>query len=75
MHVELRPLSSIQPYTNNPRLNDAAVDAEAVCTYDDRFLAAARHHASVLERARESDSSGQGSAFRAQPCLDLRPFP
>ena len=29
MHVELRPISSIRPYDNNPRLNDAAVDAVA----------------------------------------------
>jgi hypothetical protein len=29
MHVELRPLSSIRPYENNPRHNDAAVDAVA----------------------------------------------
>jgi site-specific DNA-methyltransferase (adenine-specific) len=29
MHVEMRPLSSIRPYENNPRLNDAAVDAVA----------------------------------------------
>ncbi len=29
MHVEMRPLTSIRPYENNPRLNDAAVDAVA----------------------------------------------
>jgi DNA modification methylase len=29
MHVEMRPLGSIRPYENNPRLNDAAVDAVA----------------------------------------------
>jgi DNA modification methylase len=29
MHIELRALSSIHPYENNPRLNDAAVDAVA----------------------------------------------
>jgi ParB-like chromosome segregation protein Spo0J len=29
MLVEMRPLSSIKPYENNPRLNDAAVDAVA----------------------------------------------
>jgi DNA modification methylase len=29
MQVELRPLASIRPYENNPRLNDAAVDAVA----------------------------------------------
>jgi len=29
MHVELRPIESIRPYANNPRLNDAAVDAVA----------------------------------------------
>jgi DNA modification methylase len=29
MHVELRPITSITPYENNPRLNDAAVDAVA----------------------------------------------
>src|SRR5262249_48011640 len=27
MHVELRPLRSIKPYENNPRVNDPAVDA------------------------------------------------
>src|SRR4051812_21815964 len=27
MQVELRPITSIRPYENNPRLNDAAVDA------------------------------------------------
>jgi DNA modification methylase len=29
MNVEMRPLASIRPYENNPRLNDAAVDAVA----------------------------------------------
>ena len=29
MLVEMRPLDSIRPYENNPRLNDAAVDAVA----------------------------------------------
>src|SRR5262245_25463744 len=29
MNVEMRPLASIRPYANNPRLNDAAVDAVA----------------------------------------------
>jgi ParB-like chromosome segregation protein Spo0J len=29
MHIEERPISSIRPYENNPRLNDAAVDAVA----------------------------------------------
>jgi DNA modification methylase len=29
MHVEMRPIDSIRPYENNPRLNDAAVDAVA----------------------------------------------
>jgi DNA modification methylase len=29
MHVEMRPISSIHPYGNNPRINDAAVDAVA----------------------------------------------
>ena len=29
MHVEMRPISSIRPYENNPRINDAAVDAVA----------------------------------------------
>jgi DNA modification methylase len=29
MHVEMRPIYSIHPYDNNPRLNDAAVDAVA----------------------------------------------
>src|SRR2546430_262329 len=27
MKVELRPIESIRPYENNPRLNDAAIDA------------------------------------------------
>ncbi len=27
MHVEMRPIESIRPYENNPRVNDAAVDA------------------------------------------------
>jgi ParB-like chromosome segregation protein Spo0J len=27
MHVEMRPIESIRPYENNPRINDAAVDA------------------------------------------------
>jgi DNA modification methylase len=27
MHVEMRPIASIRPYENNPRINDAAVDA------------------------------------------------
>jgi DNA modification methylase len=29
MHVEMRSISSIRPYDNNPRINDAAVDAVA----------------------------------------------
>src|SRR5258708_26541229 len=29
MHVEMCPITSIRPYENNPRLNDAAVDAVA----------------------------------------------
>jgi DNA modification methylase len=29
MQVEMRPITSIRPYENNPRLNDAAVDAVA----------------------------------------------
>ena len=29
MFVEMRPISTIRPYENNPRLNDAAVDAVA----------------------------------------------
>jgi ParB-like chromosome segregation protein Spo0J len=29
MLVEMRPITSIRPYENNPRLNDAAVDAVA----------------------------------------------
>src|ERR1700676_5169579 len=29
MKVEMRPIESIRPYENNPRLNDAAVDAVA----------------------------------------------
>src|SRR5450755_1951057 len=29
MNVEMRPLSSIRPYENNPRINDAAVDTVA----------------------------------------------
>ena len=29
MQVELRPIGTIKPYENNPRLNDAGVDAVA----------------------------------------------
>jgi ParB-like chromosome segregation protein Spo0J len=29
MHVEMRPISSIRPYANNPRINDPGVDAVA----------------------------------------------
>src|ERR1700730_1444499 len=29
MHIEMRDINSIKPYHNNPRLNDAAVDAVA----------------------------------------------
>jgi ParB-like chromosome segregation protein Spo0J len=29
MHIEMRPIGSITPYEDNPRLNDAAVDAVA----------------------------------------------
>jgi DNA modification methylase len=29
MHVEMRPIASIRPYQNNPRINEAAVDAVA----------------------------------------------
>jgi hypothetical protein len=30
MQVEMRPITSIRPYENNPRQNDAAVDAEGL---------------------------------------------
>ncbi|MCG2684491.1 MAG: ParB N-terminal domain-containing protein [Planctomycetales bacterium] len=29
MHIEMRPITDIRPYENNPRQNDAAVDAVA----------------------------------------------
>src|SRR6266852_5317565 len=29
MHIELRPIATIRPYENNPRINDQAVDAVA----------------------------------------------
>jgi site-specific DNA-methyltransferase (adenine-specific) len=29
MQVEMRPIDTIRPYQNSPRLNDAAVDAVA----------------------------------------------
>ena len=29
MQIEMRPTSDLKPYPNNPRLNDAAVDAVA----------------------------------------------
>src|SRR5437870_10333803 len=29
MQIEMRPLSSIKPYANNPRINDPGVDAVA----------------------------------------------
>jgi DNA modification methylase len=29
MHIELRPIASVRPYENNPRINDQAVDAVA----------------------------------------------
>src|SRR5262245_50605107 len=29
MYVEMRPIGSIRPYENNPRINDAGVDAVA----------------------------------------------
>jgi site-specific DNA-methyltransferase (adenine-specific) len=29
MHVEMRPIGTIRPYENNPRQNDAGVDAVA----------------------------------------------
>jgi hypothetical protein len=29
MHVEMRPVGSIRPYDNNPRINDPAVDPVA----------------------------------------------
>lgn len=29
MHIELRNLADIHPYPNNPRINDAAVEAVA----------------------------------------------
>ena len=29
MHIEMRPIATIKPYQNNPRVNDAAVDAVA----------------------------------------------
>ena len=37
MHVELRPISTIRPYENNPRLNDAGVDAVAASIRDFGF--------------------------------------
>ncbi|MCD4726865.1 MAG: ParB N-terminal domain-containing protein [Pirellulales bacterium] len=30
MNIEMRPIKDIRPYENNPRQNDAAVDAVAV---------------------------------------------
>jgi hypothetical protein len=32
MHVQMRNIDSIKPYENNPRSNDAAVDAVAKST-------------------------------------------
>lgn len=29
MNVQMRPIGSVRPYENNPRLNDAAVEAVA----------------------------------------------
>src|SRR5262245_43794127 len=29
MHVEMRPIGTVRPYDNNPRINDPAVDAVA----------------------------------------------
>src|SRR5262245_29820808 len=37
MHVEMRPIGSIRPYENNPRLNDAAVDAVAASIRESGF--------------------------------------
>ena len=37
MHVEMRPIASIRPYDNNPRLNDAAVDAVAASIREFEF--------------------------------------
>ena len=37
MHVEMRPIASIRPYDNNPRLNDAAIDAVAASIREFEF--------------------------------------
>jgi hypothetical protein len=34
MNIEMRKLSDIRPYENNPRLNDAAVDAVNLLPYN-----------------------------------------
>src|SRR5438552_1123605 len=38
MQVEMRPIGSIRPYENNPRLNDDAVDAVAASIREFGFL-------------------------------------
>ena len=41
MQIEMRPITSIRPYDNNPRVNDPAVDAVAQAAQE---LAAPRTH-------------------------------
>jgi DNA modification methylase len=38
MHIELRPIGTIRPYANNPRINDQAVDAVVASIREYGFL-------------------------------------
>jgi site-specific DNA-methyltransferase (adenine-specific) len=53
MLVELKPISSIRPYDNNPRLNDAAIEAVAASIREFGFrqpLHGAGHSGTVVGR-------------------------
>ena len=55
MNVEMRPIDSIRPYENNPRQNDAAVDA---------VVASGRAMAAHLLEAAAADVEYRDGAFR-----------
>ena len=42
MRIEMRPITDIRPYENNPRINDDAVDALIEAAYEARTRSRAR---------------------------------
>ncbi len=67
MEVEMRPIGSIRPYENNPRLNDEAVDAVAASIPDEERWAAVPGYEGLYEvsthgRVRRSSKSNSAPA-------------